>query len=488
MSVKKEGMRPPNIIFIIADDLGYGDLSCYGQKKFATPNIDRLASEGMTLPTHYAGSAVCAPSRAVLLTGLHPGHAPIRDNREIAEVGLPFPEGQQPLPEGTLTLPQLLKKAGYVTGAFGKWGLGPVGSTGDPARMGMDRFFGYNCQAVAHNYYPTHLWDDSRQIALNNPKFPANQKLPPGVEPSDPRVYAGFTGNDYAPDLIAEQARRFIRENRNRPFFLFFPTTVPHLALQVPEDSLREFAGKFPETPYPGGRGYLPHRTPRAAYAAMVTRLDREVGRMLDLVQELGLDNDTIIVFTSDNGPLYGELGGTDTEFFNSAGGLRGRKGSLFEGGIRVPCLVRWPGKIRPGTKSERVTGFEDWVSTLLELIGQGKYIPKNADGISFAPTLLGKRQKERAFLYREHAGYGGQQFVRVGDFKLIRERVNLGPKDSRKPGEWELYDLRKDPNESMRIDSAPAQVARLAALARRQHTPSPLFPMRTLDRGAVGS
>jgi arylsulfatase A len=475
--------RPPNIVFIIADDLGYGDLSCYGQARFVTPNIDRLAKEGMTLPVHYAGNAVCAPSRAVLLTGLHPGHAPIRDNREIRSTGLPFPEGQQPLPAGTVTLPKLLQQAGYATGAFGKWGLGPVGSTGDPARMGIGRFYGYNCQAVAHNYYPTHLWDDDRRVKLDNPSFAVHQKLPDGTDPADPAAYARFTGKDYAPDLIAEQARRFVRENKDRPFFLFFPTTVPHLALQVPEEALKEFAGKFLETPYPGGRSYLPHRYPRAAYAAMVTRLDREVGRLLDLINELGLDRDTIFVFTSDNGPLYNQLGGTDTDFFRSAGELRGRKGSLYEGGVRVPCLVRWTGQIGPGTRNERVTGFEDWLPTLLELIGQRRRTPRRLDGISFAPTLRGARQRERARLYREHAGYGGQQFVRVGDWKLLRERVNLGPGDKRAVGALELYDLKTDPAETTDIATRhPERVAQMAALLNQEHTPSILFPMRALD------
>jgi arylsulfatase len=476
--------RPPNVIFIIADDLGFGDLSCYGQARFKTPNIDRLAREGMTLSVHYAGNAVCAPSRAVLMTGLHPGHTPIRDNAQAKAFGLPFDEGQTPLDAGTVTLPKLFQQAGYATGAFGKWGLGPVGSTGDPQKMGIGRFFGYNCQAVAHNYYPTHLWDDDKRVPLNNPRFAAHQRLPEGADPTDPAVYAGFSGKDYAPDLIAEQALRFVRENKERPFFLFLPTTVPHLALQVPEDSLKEFVGKFPETPYPGGKSYLPHRYPRAAYAAMIARLDREVGRLLDLVAELGLEKDTIFVFTSDNGPLYDKLGGTDTDFFDSARGLRGRKGSLWEGGVRVPCLVRWKGTIAPGTRSERLTGFEDWLPTLLELCGQGRRTPRGLDGISFAPTLRGKRQRERPFLYREHAGYGGQQFVRAGEWKLIRERVNLGPRDTRQAGELELYDLKADPKETTDLAAKrPEIVARLTPLLKREHVPSKLFPMRALDR-----
>ncbi len=287
----------PNIVFILADDLGYGDLSCYGQQKFKTPNIDRLATGGMRFTANYSGHNVCAPARCVLMSGRHPGHAYIRENRGGLGAG---GEGQEPVPEGELRLPLTLKQLGYTIGGFGKWGLGPVGSTGDPLKQGFDRFYGYNCQAVAHNYYPAHLWDNDQRITLDNPKFPAHQRLSAAADPTDARVYAGFTGKDFAPDLIAEQARRFIRENKDRSFFLYFAATVPHLALQVPEDSLKEFEGRFPEVPYLGNRGYLPHRTPRAAYAAMITRMDREVGRVMALVKELGLDENTIFVFSSD--------------------------------------------------------------------------------------------------------------------------------------------------------------------------------------------
>jgi arylsulfatase A len=470
----------PNIVFILADDLGYGDLSCYGQQKFKTPNIDRLAVEGMKFTAHYAGNNVCAPSRCVLMSGKHPGHAYIRNNRGGISEGR---EGQEPVPPGELTLPLTLQRLGYATGGFGKWGLGPVGSTGDPNRQGFDRFFGYNCQAVAHNYYPTHLWSNDTRIALNNPDFSPRQKLPPDANLNSPATYAKFTGREYAPDLIGEAALQFIRENHRRPFFLYYPTTVPHLALQVPEDSLREFEGKFPETPYDGSRGYLPHRTPRAAYAAMITRMDREVGRVLNLVKELGLDNNTIVIFTSDNGPLYDELGGTDSAFFNSSGGFRGFKGSFYEGGFRVPCLVRWTGKIAAGATSDRVTGFEDWLPTLLELIGAKKETPKGIDGISFAPTLLGQRQKPRPFLYRESPGYGGQQCVRVGDWKLVRQNLNAKP-NAPKPPTTELYHLAKDPFETTDVAAQhPDIVAKLTQVAREQHVPAKLWPIPALDR-----
>jgi len=470
----------PNIIFILADDLGYGDLGCYGQKKIRTPNIDQLAADGMRLTNHYAGSNVCAPSRCALMTGKHPGHGYIRDNRQAKD----FPEGQEPVPAATLRLPPLLKERGYTLGGFGKWGLGPVGSSGDPLKQGFDRWFGYNCQAVAHNYYPTHLWDNDKQVKLNNPKFSAHQKLPADADPKDPASYAGYAGKDYAPDLIGEKALDFVRANKDRPFVLYFATTVPHLALQVPEDSLKEYAGKFPEEPYTGDRGYLPHRQPRAAYAAMITRMDRDVGRILALVKELGLDERTIVVFTSDNGPLYDRLGGTDTDFFNSAAGLRGRKGAFYEGGFREPCIVRWKGHVAAGGTSDRVTGFEDWLPTLLELIGAKEQTPRDLDGISFAPTLLGKKQEPRPFLYRESPGYGGQQCVRVGDWKAIRTNLNPGPKaKDQKPGDIELYDLAKDPGEKTDVAGKnPEVVAKLRGILEEQHVKSELFPMRALD------
>lgn len=470
----------PNIVFILADDLGYGDLSCYGQKKFSTPNIDRIAAEGMKFTAHYAGNNVCAPSRCVLMSGKHPGHAYIRDNRGGIGEGR---EGQEPVPAGELTLPLTLKKLGYTLGAFGKWGLGPVGSSGDPNAQGFDQFFGYNCQAVAHNYYPTSLWANATRVALSNPAFSPRQKLPADADLNSATTYARFTAKDYAPDGIGEQALKFVRANKDRPFFLYYPTTVPHLALQVPEDSLKEFEGKFPETPYPGGRGYLPHRTPRAAYAAMITRMDREVGRVMKLVKDLGLDENTIFIFTSDNGPLYDGLGGTDEEFFNSAAGFRGRKGSFYEGGFREPCVVRWKGKIAPGSVSDRVTGFEDWLPTLLELIGERQQAPAGIDGISFAPTLLGQKQEARPFLYRESPGYGGQQCVRRGDWKLVRRNLAAGPKAKEVPT-TELFDLATDPRETTDVAARhPELVKQLMALGAAQRTPTKLWPLRALDQ-----
>ncbi|HVJ81700.1 MAG TPA: sulfatase-like hydrolase/transferase, partial [Planctomycetia bacterium] len=263
-------------------------------------------------------------------------------------------------------------------------------------------------------------------------------------------------------------------------------TTVPHLALQVPEDSLAEYAGKFPETPYRGERGYLPHRRPHAAYAAMVTRMDREVGELLKTVAEVGAAERTIVVFTSDNGPLYDKLGGTDSEFFNSAGGLRGRKGSYYEGGFRVPYLVKAPGRTKPGSTSDRVVGFEDWLPTLLELAGIAKE-PPGIDGISFAPTLAGENQPPRPFLYREAPGYDGQQCIRIGDWKLIRTNLNPRPKaKNQKAGPFELYDLATDPQEKRNLaNERPEFVAKLATVMRIQHHPSTLFPIKALGEGS---
>ena len=471
----------PNIVFILADDLGYGDLSCFGQQKFKTPNIDRIAAEGMKFTQHYAGSNVCAPSRCALMSGLHNGHGYIRENR--GGLGEDH-EGQEPVPAGELKLPLTLKQLGYTLGAFGKWGLGGIRTTGDPVNQGFDRFYGYNCQAVAHNYYPTHMWSNDDKQMLDNAKFSAHQKLPAGSDVNAASSYATYTGKEYSPDLIAAQALKFIRENKDRPFFCYFPTTVPHLALQVPEDSLKEFEGKFPEEPYDGSRGYLPHRTPHAAYAAMITRMDKEVGKLLSLITELGLDDNTIVVFTSDNGPLYDRLGGTDSDFFNSAGGLRGRKGSFYEGGFREPCVVRWQGKIKAGTVSDRVTGFEDWLPTLLELIGSKDATPAGRDGISFAPTLLGEKQEPRPFLYRESPGYGGQQCVRIGDWKGIRTNLNPRPKArDKKAGEIELYDLASDVAETKDIAAQhPDVVAKISAIMKNQHVPAKLWPLKAVD------
>ena len=470
--------RPPNIVFILADDLGYGDLGSYGQQKIKTPSLDRMATQGMRFTQHYAGNAVCAPSRCVLMTGKHPGHAFIRNNNSTP------PEGQYPLPEGTVTLARLLRSLGYASGAFGKWGLGGPGSSGMPDKQGFDRFFGYNCQGKAHNSYPPSLWDNDRVVKLDNADIKLPDKLPPGADPKDPANYKAYQGKEYSADVIAEQARKFIRDNKDRPFFLYVPTTVPHLALQVPSDSLAEYVGKWDDPPYVGGKGYLPHHSPRAAYAAMVTRMDREVGRIMALIVELGLDDDTIFIFSSDNGPLNDRFAGTDSEFFNSTRGLRGFKGSLYEGGIRVPCIVRWNGRIPAGSTSERVTGFEDWLPTLLELTGNAKAVPRDIDGIGFVPTLFGKAQEARPFMYREFPGYGGQQLVRMGDWTGIRQNLAPNKKAAAPKLKTELYNLRDDLGQMKDVAADHADVvAAIERLFREQHVPSAAFPMAVLDK-----
>jgi len=473
------GADRPNIVFIMADDLGYAELGSYGQKKIRTPNIDRLAREGMRFTRNYSGNAVCAPSRCVLMTGRHPGHAWIRSNSEVK------PEGQRPIPANEMTIAELLRHAGYATGGFGKWGLGFPGSAGDPLNQGFDRFFGYNCQRHAHSYYPSYLWSDRRRIPLkNDPPVPGHAGLAQGADPNDPASYDRFKGNDYAPDRIIQQALEFIRQNKDRPFFLYYPTVIPHVALHVPDEELKPYlALKWNDPPFTraGGRGYTPHFTPRAAYAAMISRLDKYVGRVLDLLKKLGLEKNTIVVFTSDNGTtlLKREV---DYDFFESVGPLRGLKGSLYEGGVRVPLIVRWPGRITPGSASHVVTGFEDWLPTLLDLIGPSDVkVSTNLDGISIAPTLLGKKQPPRDFLYREFPGYGGQQAVWIGRWKGIRQRMQR--RDNKMPLKIALYDLESDIAESKDVaGDHPEIVARIRKLMTEQHVPSTLFPIRAID------
>lgn len=481
--------KQPNVVFILADDLGYGDVGAFGQTKIKTPNLDRMAAEGMRLTQHYAGNAVCAPSRCVLMTGLHPGHTFIRDNRQakgvvLPRMGKPTSEGQHPIPDSAFTMAEAFKSAGYVTGGFGKWGLGGPGSTGEPLKQGFDRWFGYNCQGVAHNFYPVYLWDNDKTIDLKNPAFPSADKLTPEEDPTKAETYKRFQGTEYSADLIAEQARKFVQDNKSHPFFLYWPTTVPHVALQVPDDSLQQYLGLWDDPPYVGGKGYLPHFKPKAAYAAMITRFDKEVGALMKLIKDEGLDDNTIFIFTSDNGPLNGThqgLAGTDCAFFNSNGGLRDGKGTLYEGGYREPGIVRWKGKINAGTSSDRVTGFEDWLPTLLELVGAKDKTPKNLDGISFAPTLFGKKQPEREFLYREFPSYTGQQSIRIGDWKGIRRNMQ---RKNNPNMQIELYNLATDRSETKDVAAEhPDIVAKMEKLMREQHVNSADFPFPVLDK-----
>jgi arylsulfatase len=457
--------RPPNVIFILADDLGYGDLGCYGQEKIRTPHIDRLAAEGMRFTQFYSGNAVCAPSRSCLMTGKHPGHASIRNNGNPPERGaqrIPdyFP-AQNPIPDEDVTIAEMLKAKGYATGATGKWGLGYEGSSGDPNRQGFDLWYGYYCQGHAHNHYPTHLYRNGEAEAL-----PGNTH--------------GATGQTYAQDRFTEVALDFIRDNRSKPFFLFLPFIIPHVSIQVPEESLAEYKGKFPEGDYEDRSNYIRHPAPHAGLAAMISHLDRAVGKVMDLVRDLGLDGDTAVFFSSDNGPVGGRVGGADAAFFKSKGPLRDFKGSLYEGGIRVPMIVRWPGRIRAGAASEHAGANWDVMPTVAELTGTAA--PGGIDGLSFAPELLGRSQKPHDFLYWEFPAYGGQQALRMGSWKAVRQKL-MAPNAVLKT---ELYDLSKDLGETTDVAAAnPDVVRRAEEIFRREHVPSAVFPFPALDREA---
>ncbi len=467
---KKNTPGKPNIIFILADDLGYGELGSYGQTKIRTPNLDKMAAQGMRFTQHYSGSPVCAPSRCVLLAGKHTGHAYIRDNDELPERGDvwrdPDLEGQRPLLPDTVTIGTLLQKAGYTTAAIGKWGLGGPGSTGAPNKQGFDLWFGYLCQRVAHNYYPTHLWKNDQKYVLDgNDYFYPHQKLPEDRDPFDPASYTDYAGQQYSMDPMVEEALEFIQKKQNRPFFLFIPFTVPHVSIQVPADSLKEYEGVFPETPYKGEKGYLPHPRPRAGYAAMITRMDREIGKIMSLLQELEIDEQTLVLFSSDNGPTFN--GGTDSDFFNSAGLFRGLKTTLYEGGIRVPLIARWPGKIEPGSVSEHISAFWDYLPTFTELVGIDT--PEDIDGISFLPTLLGRPhdQKKHEYLYWE---YQGKQAVRWGYWKAYRSRVDA---------KIELYNLKEDVEETLDIAAEHPKIAiQIGGIMKSARTESKLFPL----------
>ena len=469
--------RKPNVVFILADDLGYRELGSFGQKLIRTPHLDRLASQGMKLTQHYCGNAVCAPSRCVLVTGKHPGHAWVRSNMSTP------PEGQAPIPDSEVTIFELMQKQGYVTGVFGKWGLGGPASSGEPLSQGVNRFFGYNCKSHAHSYYPSYLWDDYKHFPLKNePPVPGHASLAKGADPNDPRSFDIFKGQDYAPDRINEQVLEFVRANKDRPFYLYYPTVIPHVALHVPDEELKPYlqlGWNDPPFTRDGGYGYTPHFTPLAAYAAMISRMDRYVGNLLNLLDELKLADNTIVVFSSDNGTTHLDKE-VDFTFFKSVGELRGLKGSLYEGGVRVPTLVRWPGHVAAGSSNDRISGFEDWMPTLLELTGANVNAPENIDGISLAPTLLGNEQEDRPFLYREFPSYGGQQTIRVGDWKAVRQNMTKGNL------KIELYNIANDIGEKHDVaDENPLVVKELAALMTREHAPSELFPLIPLDARA---
>lgn len=445
--------RMPNILLILADDVGCGDLGSYGQKVIRTPRLDRLAADGVRFTQFYSGSAADAPARCMLLTGKHAGHASIRDNRDI---GLPENfEGQMPLPPEDITVAQALKDAGYSTACIGQWGLGRAGSTGDPNAHGFDLFWGYNCLRQSRDCYPAFLMCNKERVVL-----PGNDG-------------GGGTGQTYAPDRIAEEALQYIRVNRDKPFFLCFSTPLPRQTSQIPEESLKEYAGKIEE---PASRSGQAHKTPRAARAAMVTRMDRHVGQLMLLIEDLGLQNDTLIIFTS--GTSAPADGGADPAFFGSNCGLRGAKGDLYEGGLRVPMIARWPGRIKPAALAAPCGGW-DLFPTLCE--AAGLQAPGGIDGISLLPQMLGGAPAARGPMYWEFPGRGGQQAVRLGDWKGIRRQMaaegNL---------RIELYNLAADPAEENDVAAAhPDVILRMEESLAKAHTPSPAFPLKPVDPAA---
>jgi arylsulfatase A-like enzyme len=456
---ENKSYKQPNIVFLLADDLGYGDIGVNGQKLIKTPNINRLASEGKSFSQFYAGCTVSAPSRSVIFTGLHTGHTYIRGNSSTNRVFRE--EGQEPISASITTLGELLKSNGYRTGAFGKWGLGPVGSEGDPNKRGFDRFFGFNCQGLAHRYYPNHLWDNDKKVILEE-----NQNLSEKVI--------------YAPDIIQQQALNFIEtSDPSQPFFLYLPYTLPHAELIVPDDSIFQYyKGKFSETTYVGNDygpnarpgGYTSQEYPHASFASLVTRLDRYLGEILEKLKEKGLDENTIVIFASDNGPHI--EGGADPVFFNSGGGFRGIKRDLYEGGIRVPFIARWQGHIPANTKSDFIGAFWDILPTFVELAGG--QTPKDLDGISIVPVLTDKGYKQtHHHLYWEFHERGGMQALRKDNWKLVRLNV-----DNKQKQTVELYDLSKDPAEQYDLATQhPDILTELTTLVDKEHTLSTLFP-----------
>jgi len=443
---------PPNIVYILADDLGFGDVGYNGQSKFETPNIDKLAAKAMVFTQHYSGSTVCAPSRSALLTGMHTGHTAIRGNKEVR------PEGQHPMPAATFTLAELLKEAGYTTGVYGKWGLGYPGSEGDANQQGFDEFYGYNCQRIAHNYYPYHLWHNQKKVLL--------------------KENAGKGQGVYAPDLIHEKALQFMEANKEKPFFMYYASALPHAELLLPEKYLSKYKGKFlPEKAYNGkddgplykAGGYGSQKNSHAAFAAMVHLLDLQVGELMAKLESLGIADNTIVIFTSDNGPH--QEGGADPTYFDSNGIYKGFKRDLYEGGIHVPMIVSWPGVVEEGSSTDHISAFWDVMPTFAELAGVET--KDNLDGISFLPTLNGaKTQKQHEYLYWEFHEKGGRQAVRKGKWKAVKYNVLKQPKK-----QIQLFDLEKDPGETKNIAAQyPELVKELTTIIQEARTPSEIF------------
>jgi len=468
----------PNVVFIIADDLGWGEPGCYGQQKIPTPHIDKLAAQGTRFTQHYSGAPVCAPSRCVLMTGRHLGHAEIRGNQQ-AKVKFPqFTEGQHPISAEVATLPAAFRKAGYATAAMGKWGLGPVGSTGDPNKKGFDLFFGYNCQSVAHSYYPRFLWRNDRQVETNPLAVPGHAKEPDGGVTPD-----SFIGKNYAPKLMIEEAEKFIdlQTAAKKPFFLYLAFIEPHVAMHPPKEDVDRFPKEWDAQPYHGECGYLAHARPRAGYAAMISNLDSYVGRVMAALEQGGVAENTILVFTSDNGTTHpgkaGSMfhtGGVDAKFFNSTAGLRGYKGSVYEGGIRVPMIVRFPGKVKAGAVSDAPGYFADWFPTLCAAAGIDP--PDKPDGENLWPVITGSAvpssRKPMVWVFPE---YGGQVAVRIGSFKIIRQKLK-----TKKPDAWEVYDIARDRGEATDLATERADLIQQAKeILRRETSENAVSPVK---------
>ena len=488
----------PNIIYILADDLGYGEIGVYGQNKIETPNIDALAKEGMLFTQHYTSAPVCAPARYMLMTGQHSGRAHIRGNEEWGERGDVWNyramakdsvlEGQRPMPANTITLPIKLKEVGYTTGMVGKWGLGAPHTHSIPTIMGFDFFYGYNCQRQAHTYYPLHLYKNERRVHLNNDTIAPHSDFPEGADPNDPGSYANFNLNDYAPKLMFEELTQFVDDNKTKPFFLYWATPIPHVALQAPQNWVDYYIQKFgEEAPYLAdkGRGYFPHKNPRAGYAAMISYLDENIGKLVTQLKEAGVYENTLIIFTSDNGPSF--AGGADPVWFNSAqpfDGTYGRgKGFVYEGGIRVPMIASWPAKIRAGSRTDHISVHYDVFETFAELTG---FEAPDNDGTSFLSTLLSEDdQEQHEFLLWEFPEYEGQLAIRMGDWKVVRQKL----KSEKESPTLELYNLATDPRELNNLAEAyPEIIGKAAEIFRREHRNATIekFRIPEIEKGLI--
>ncbi|MCE6991251.1 arylsulfatase [Dyadobacter sp. CY323] len=475
---KNSIQKLPNIIYIYADDMGYGELGCYGQQKIKTPNLDKMAKEGMRFTQHYTSMPVCAPARAMLMTGKHGGHSAIRGNLELGGFKDEEERGQKPLPAGEFTIAELLKQKGYATALTGKWGLGMNDTEGTPTKQGFDYYYGYLDQKQAHNFYPSHLWENDKWDTLGQPWFDVHRKLKP--ETATDADFDAFKGKDYAPEKMTEKALAFIEKNKGGPFFLYMPYTIPHVSLQVPDEYTKQYIGRFDEKPYYGQQGYTPTKYPLSTYAAMITYLDLQVGIVMAKIKELGLDDNTIVMFSSDNGTTFN--GGVNAKFFNSVDGLRGLKMDVYEGGIREPFIARWPGKVRAGSVSEHVSVQYDLMATLAELTGQKV---DQTDGISFLPELLGQknRQKKHEFIYWEYPEKGGQLAIRMGNWKGVKTDLRKNPGNA-----WQIFDLKNDRNETTDMAAQHPELARqFDAILKREHQDPGVENWRFLEKVIAG-